>query len=563
METIKLLDEVAAARRAGMPFIAVTSLDPTATITSLNAGLQKETYDLNGNGGDEEEAANQFPALRWNCVSGMEPLNALGRAALGALEPALSMDEAAKVTSPADVLAIAANFPADTLLAMVGMDRFLNPALAGVDPSFSAVLVQSVSNLRNVFKSDGRTLLLLGPDFTFPIELVQDVMTFNEQLPDRKTLRSIVVETLVSAEAPPATPEVLEEAVDGLRGLSNFAAESIVSMSLEQRVGAPIFINTSKIWDRKKKLIRQTNGLTVYDGEPFRNRETGELERRFITFKDVGGNDEIKKALREQINGPAKPKLVVWVDEVEKGFAGSVGPVSDNTGAAQAILNEFLVFMENTAADGYLLYGVPGSGKSMIAKAIGGEANVLTIAFNIGELKQSALGSTEANVRNAFKTITAIADTDVLFVGTCNRDASLPTELYRRFASGQYYFDNPSRLEREVIWPIFQKEFGFENEVAPLDIPFTGAEIRNVCRLAWKRGITLARASECIIPVTISRADDLNALRARAKGNFLSAAYPGPYRLPAELRRITTGAEAGKAKARKIVVPASDPESEQ
>lgn len=61
------------------------------------------------------------------------------------------------------------------------------------------------------------------------------------------------------------------------------------------------------------------------------------------------------------------------------------------------------------------------------------------------------------------------------------------------------------------------------------DEGWTGREIRNCCRMAYRQGITLSEASRYIVPVAMSARDSIESLRRMANGNFLSANSPGVY----------------------------------
>ena len=54
------------------------------------------------------------------------------------------------------------------------------------------------------------------------------------------------------------------------------------------------------------------------------------------------------------------------------------------------------------------MLGVPGTGKSAFAKALGSETGRPTLILDIGSLMGSLVGSTEANIRQALKIIDAM-----------------------------------------------------------------------------------------------------------------------------------------------------------
>jgi SpoVK/Ycf46/Vps4 family AAA+-type ATPase len=56
-----------------------------------------------------------------------------------------------------------------------------------------------------------------------------------------------------------------------------------------------------------------------------------------------------------------------------------------------------------------LLLGVPGTGKSAFAKALGKETNRRTLVLDIGALMGSLVGQTEQNIRQALRITDAMA----------------------------------------------------------------------------------------------------------------------------------------------------------
>src|SRR6185503_16021769 len=58
---------------------------------------------------------------------------------------------------------------------------------------------------------------------------------------------------------------------------------------------------------------------------------------------------------------------------------------------------------------GILLLGVPGTGKSQFAKSLGNETGRPTLALDVGALMGSLVGQTEQRVREALRTIDAMA----------------------------------------------------------------------------------------------------------------------------------------------------------
>ena len=87
--------------------------------------------------------------------------------------------------------------------------------------------------------------------------------------------------------------------------------------------------------------------------------------------------------------------------------------------------------------------------------------------------------------------------------------------------------------EREAIWKIYLAKWNLQGE-RPNDEGWTGAEIRECCRKAWRLNLSLKESAEYIVPVSRSAADQIEALRRQASGRFLSAARPGVYSAESE-----------------------------
>src|SRR4029077_3491432 len=93
---------------------------------------------------------------------------------------------------------------------------------------------------------------------------------------------------------------------------------------------------------------------------------------------------------------------------------------------------------------------------------------------------------------------------------------------------GTFFFDLPSADERRAIWDIYLRKWSLSGEL-PSDDGWTGAEIKECCRKAWRLKLSLKESAEYIVPVSRSAADQIETLRRQAAGRFLSAARPGVF----------------------------------
>jgi SpoVK/Ycf46/Vps4 family AAA+-type ATPase len=136
-------------------------------------------------------------------------------------------------------------------------------------------------------------------------------------------------------------------------------------------------LNSDKRWQiRYKKTVSGSDMLEAVGikpnlkGELIENQE----ENRNIppvSFSDIGGIDDVIQSIREVIELPLKRP-------------------------------ELFRYMGIKPHKGILLYGPPGCGKTMIAKAIANEINAHFIAIKGPELLNKYLGESEANLRSIF-----------------------------------------------------------------------------------------------------------------------------------------------------------------
>lgn len=488
-----MIDRFIMARERGTPLIAIKTFDPQLTASAIN-----KTCSVMKDG----EKAMIFV---WDCISGIKGRNP---EATRYAEQNLKDDS----TNATAALEIAANLPKNSILICMNAHRGLVP-----DPNPN--WIQAVWNLRGPFKNTRRTLVLLCPDIIFPAELAQDITILDEPLPDAEMLQEIVRRAFDSAQEKEPDAALVEKAVDALSGLSVFAAEQVCVMSFRRNQETQkIEINLEELWSRKSQMIEQTPGLSVHRGK--------------VTFDDIGGYGNVKGFLTRIINGKRKPRGVVFIDEIEKAFAGATSGTADSSGVSQGFLGTLLSYMQDNECSGIISIGPAGTSKSMFAKALANTAEIPCISFDLSGMKQSLVGSSEANLRNALKVVSAVTQGRAFFVATANRITALPPELKRRFKSGTFFFDLPDKSERAPIWDIYRKKYSIPAaETTPSDDGWTGAEIAQCCYLASEElSCTLLEASQYIVPVAKSAEKQIQELRLDASGRFISASYPGFYK---------------------------------
>ncbi|MBD2451976.1 AAA family ATPase [Nostoc sp. FACHB-152] len=221
---------------------------------------------------------------------------------------------------------------------------------------------------------------------------------------------------------------------------------------------------------------------------------------------------------------------------------------------------------------GVLLAGVPGTGKTLLAKNIANILNLPLLQLDIASLLGSLVGESEGNVKRALKTAEAIApcvlwvdeiekalsgsgDTSgvsqrilgsiltfmsectagVFVVATCNDISALPPELKRKGRFDENFFvDPPTEPERAQILSIHLHRFGIAIEdeyleaVAANTAKFSGAELETLAAeaalLAFDEGrpqqVTLGDLEACrqtITPLAVQDAAAVERMREWAK----------------------------------------------
>jgi hypothetical protein len=371
-------------------------------------------------------------------------------------------------------------------------------------------------------------IVVLSPVVQIPVELEKLFVVLPHALPDRTGLERIARE--LTSDSPEDMPqgESLERVLDAAAGLTRYEAEGAFALSLT-RYNA---IQPDAVWELKAQALKKNNLLTLHRG--------GER------FEGLGGQANLKDFCRRALQ-PGK----------------SVRP------------------------RGVLLLGVPGTGKSAFARALGNETGRPTLLLDLGALYGSLVGATEANVRHALQIADAMSPailfvdeiekalagvgghgdsgvstrlfgtlltwlsdhtSDVFFLGTCNDISKLPPEFSRaeRF-DGVFFLDLPAAAEREAIWKLYRGLFDIpSSQATPEDTDWTGAEIKSCCRLAALLGVPLTNAAEHVVPVAVTAAEQVERLRSWASGRCLNASAPGIYRRQPEApsrsaRRIQRG----------------------
>jgi hypothetical protein len=483
----KLANKIKAARRVSAPLIYINSPDPNNSIHSIIDSLR-----------DEDSEQCNFPVMIWNVNEGVQPVT---DHAIPVIENMQKVMEDETLANPVDLLIGLKIAPSNSLIFMEHVSLFLdNPQV-----------VQGLYTLRDKFKEDHRTLVGVGQPCIMPQEIRQSFVILDEPYPSPEEIGMIIDSIVNDIDDFELNHSDRTKSIDALRGLSAYTAEQEFSMCLS-REG----VDVDGLWDRKGVIVEQTKGLSVY--------------RPDITLNDIGGCTNAKDFLSKLMLGKNPPKLIVWIDELDKATSADK---TDTSGVSQDRLGFMLQYMEDNHSKGVILVGPPGTSKSMIAKGLGSLSNILTIRLDLGAMLGGIVGESQHNLREAFKVISAVADEDVLFIATCNSMEPIDSALQRRFKRGKIFCDLPDDDEKAVIWALHMNAHGLQKQDMPDDASWTGAEIASCCEMAYDMEVSLREAAEYIVPVAVTAKEEIDVLRKQAAGRFISASRSGFYQYDA------------------------------
>lgn len=161
-----------------------------------------------------------------------------------------------------------------------------------------------------------------------------------------------------------------ELAADGVDA-NNIVVEDNSSIMLVLYYAGMLLLSFFMIRMLMKRMGSMDNGMGQSKAKVYMEKQTG------VTFKDVAGQDEAKESLEEIIDFLHNPKKYTDI--------GAKLP------------------------KGALLVGSPGTGKTLIAKAVAGEADVPFFSISGSDFEEMFVGVGASRVRDLFRQATKVA----------------------------------------------------------------------------------------------------------------------------------------------------------
>lgn len=420
-------------------------------------------------------------------------------------------------------------------------------------------IIAATAKLLHAGKRRSCSIIILSPPgCTPPIELQESFWVIDHELPSPEERYDIIDQVSHNA-GEEYENEKLTKLSQITGGLTRLQLEDTCAMSLFRHGD----VRERLIWENKAELLNKRGLLRLERSE---GKFDSFTNKKGIHVPGLGGLDALKKFSLRALR-PGKP--------------------------------------EHVRARAFMMLGIPGTGKSAFAKALGNETGRPTLFMDIGALMGSLVGQTESNVREALSIVDNMAPailfvdeaekalagrsgndsgvsarmfgslltwlndhtSDVLFIATANDIRALPPEFTRaeRF-DGIFFLDLPGREQKDAIWKIYLQYYALGEEIPSLDdSTWTGAEIKACCRLSALLDVPLVEAAQHVVPVVRTAAEQVRALRNWAKDRCLDAEAGGVYvhrTASKEHKESTVEApvEPGRRPRRQIVKRAPEPE---
>lgn len=385
------------------------------------------------------------------------------------------------------------------------------------------ILIRQFKDVLMEAKTKFKTLIILGCRLVLPPELERELTVIEISLPGKAELGVVLAGICESAEIKSIEPELREKAIDAASGLTTIEAENAFALSVAESRG----INPEIVAREKAQAVKK-NGLL-------------ELVETKESLDSIGGLDVLKEWLLKRRNAFGQ-KAIQYGLPTPKGL---------------------------------LIIGIPGTGKSLTAKATAKVFGVPLLKLDAGRIFAGLVGQSESNLRSVIQTAEAISpcclwidelekgfsgtkssnSTDggtssrvfgsfiswmsekkspVFVVATANDVSQLPPEMLRKGRFDELMFvDLPNQTEREAIWGIQIRKYG--RKPSDFDLVqlgretegLTGSEIESVFAdslfLAFDQDrepsdLDVTSVLTEFVPLSKLMAEQIEGLRRWAKG---------------------------------------------
>ncbi len=419
-----------------------------------------------------------------------------------------------------EVLGVIAELPENSIVLLRDYHQFFEEA--------NPVLIRLLKDQLRAARTTGKTVAILGCRLELPPELEREIAVIEFALPDAAQLRVVLDGIVESAKLESPKSDTVSNLIDAARGMTTTEAENAFALSVVETASlSPAVIAREKAQAVKKngllelvetgESLDSIGGLDLLKEWLLKRREAftpRAIEYGLPTPKGVlmlgipgCGKSLTAKATASVFGVPllrldagrifaglvgqsesnlrsviqtaeAIAPVVLWIDELEKGFAGSRSSGSADGGTSSRVFGSFISWMQEKTSP-------------------------------------------------------------VFIVATANDVSQLPPEMLRKGRWDELFFvDLPTREEREAIWSIQIAKYrrdpiGFDlRQLGKASDGFTGAEIEQVFIEALYRAfdqetepcdLTIGEALVDFVPLSKLMAEQIAGLRQWAQGRARAA----------------------------------------
>ncbi|HET7231088.1 MAG TPA: AAA family ATPase [Longimicrobium sp.] len=417
---------------------------------------------------------------------------------------------------------------------------FGGPGGRAADPAVIRKVRDVVPALKNA--RHPKNVIFVSPTLQIPTELQKDVTILDFDLPTFADIKQ-VLDAMISANrqsgriAIELADEDAERLAKAATGLTLQEAENAFARAMVQD-GKLDASDLEVVLEEKRQTIKKSGILEFVSAD--------------VSMDSVGGLENLKRWLKRRDKS--------WLDAARRYSLPS--------------------------PKGVLITGVPGCGKSLLAKAVSASWQLPLLRLDIGKIFHGLIGSSEENMRTAIRTAEAIApcilwideiekgfsavgggndggtstrifgtfltwmqekQAPVFVVATANNIDGLPPELLRKGRFDEIFFvDLPTRAERVQIFKLHMNKRltdptlidGFSldeatfGQLADATEGYIGAEIEQIVISALfeayfeDRAVKLddlLRAARNTVPLSVTQAEEIRAIRDWANVRAVAA----------------------------------------
>ena len=310
---------------------------------------------------EEEEAIKSIQALglaleqsivKWNTIENWKEITPQG--GLSAMLPI------GNIGSIHDMLNEIASYNGDAIFVLQDVNFFLNN---NTPPSELANLIRNFKLLKRELKSTKKSIIILGVNYNLPTELEDDFILVSHKRPDKNQLFKILIDFITVQQWEDrltADEKIRDTIINSATGLTADQARSSFAKAILEHgkldSGAIDFL-----LEQKKQIIQRNDMLDYYEAD--------------TNIDSVGGLRYLKD----------------WLKKRKKAFSSR---------AKELAIPE---------PKGLLIFGVPGGGKSLTAKAVSSMWHMPLLRFDIGRVFGQYVGQSETNMREALAIAEAIS----------------------------------------------------------------------------------------------------------------------------------------------------------